>query len=118
MNHILAVCDAEEAYASSLVNYINQKEGFPFRAQYFSTPEKLNNFSKEQKTEVVLASELFFKELKAEVVIYIAVQRLKPHHLCALIERMLRRTKDLCHKMKFATRENEVYMLSKLYVRA
>ena len=65
MNHILAVCDAEEAYASSLVNYINQKEGFPFRAQYFSTPEKLNNFSKEQKTEVVLASELFFKELKA-----------------------------------------------------
>lgn len=59
MNHILAICDAQEAYASKLVNYINLKEGFPFQARYFSTPEKLNEFSKQQEVEVVLISEEF-----------------------------------------------------------
>ena len=57
MNHIMAVCDAEEEYASRLTDYINRKEGFPFRVRYFSTLDKLIQFAGQQKVEVVLISE-------------------------------------------------------------
>lgn len=57
MNHILAVCDSEEAYASKLVEYINQKEGFPFQARFFSSMEKIKEFAKRQQIEVLLLSE-------------------------------------------------------------
>lgn len=57
MNHILAVCDAEEEYASRMADYLNLKEGFPFQVRYFSTLEKLLQFSKQQVVEAALVSE-------------------------------------------------------------
>ncbi len=56
MNHILAVCD-KEAYASKLVEYINRKETFPFQARFFSSMEKVKDFSDKQEIEVLLISE-------------------------------------------------------------
>ena len=65
MNHILAVCDTEEAYASKLAEYINQKNSFPFQARSFSTIEKMTDFCKKQHIEVLLISERFYPlELK------------------------------------------------------
>lgn len=57
MNHILAVCDSQEAYASKLVEYINRKEAFPFQARYFSNLEKIKEFCTRQEIEVLLLSE-------------------------------------------------------------
>lgn len=62
MNHIMAVCDANEEYASRLVSYFNLKEGFPFQVCYFSTVEKMQDFAAKQKIEVVLISEEYFTE--------------------------------------------------------
>lgn len=63
MNHILAVCDAEEAYASKLADYLNLKEGFPFQVRYFTTIGKLMHFMKQQSVEVVLVCAKYEKEL-------------------------------------------------------
>ena len=60
MNHILAVCDSQEAYASKLVEYINRKETFPFQARYFSNLEKIKEFSARQEIEVLLLSEKYY----------------------------------------------------------
>ena len=64
MNHILAVCDAEEEYASKLTDYLNLKEGFPFQVRYFSTPERLVQFSKQQTVDVALVCEEYGKVLR------------------------------------------------------
>lgn len=60
MNHILAVCDSEEAYASKLVEYINRKESFPFQARFFSNIEKVKEFCQRQEIEVLLLSEKWY----------------------------------------------------------
>ena len=60
MNHILAVCDSQEAYGSKLVEYINRKETFPFQARYFSNLEKVKEFCIRQEIEVLLLSEKDF----------------------------------------------------------
>lgn len=57
MNHILAICDAEEAYASKLTEYINQKESFPFQARSFFSIEKVKEFCQRQEIEVLLLTE-------------------------------------------------------------
>ena len=60
MNHILAVCDTEEAYASKLTEYINRKEAFPFQARFFSNIEKVREFCQRQEIEVLLLSEKWY----------------------------------------------------------
>ena len=62
MNHILAVCDAEERYASKLADYLNLKEGFPFQVRYFSTVERLIQFTRQQAVEAALVCEKYEKE--------------------------------------------------------
>lgn len=74
MNHILAVCDAEEEYASRLTDYINLKEGFPFQVRFFSSIEKLVQFAMRQLVEVALVSEEYqniLLEKKAAVAIIV-----------------------------------------------
>ena len=66
MNHIMAVCDAEERYASKLTDYLNLKEGFPFQVRYFLTIDKFIQFTKQQAVEAVLVCEKFEKELMAK----------------------------------------------------
>lgn len=63
MNHILAVCDAEEAYASKLADYLNLKEGFPFQVRHFSTIGKLIQFTNQQSVEAALVCESFEEEI-------------------------------------------------------
>lgn len=82
MHHILAVCDKDEAYASKLVNYINLRGGFPFAARYFSSVEKMVNFSVQQKIEVVLVSEELYKateeKVQADMLILLREQEIQP----------------------------------------
>ncbi len=69
MNHILAVCDEEEVYASKLADYLNLKEGFPFQVRHFSTIGKLVQFSNQQDVEAALVCEKYEDELtKAQVI--------------------------------------------------
>ena len=65
MNHIMAVCDAEEEYASKLADYINRKEGFPFQVRYFSSFDKLLYFAREQQVEAALVSEEYQETLQS-----------------------------------------------------
>lgn len=74
MNHIMAVCDAEEEYASGLADYINRKEGFPFQVRYFSTMDKLLQFARQQVVDVALVSEEYQKELQSEGVIITIIE--------------------------------------------
>ncbi len=62
MNHIMAVCDVNEEYASKLVSYFNLKEGFPFQVCYFSTIDKMRKFTEKQRIEVALISEEYITE--------------------------------------------------------
>lgn len=81
MNHILAICDAEEAYASRLADYINLKEGFPFQVRFFKTPDKLLTFAKEQIIEAVLISEEYeplisaSKDINTVIILYEEYER-------------------------------------------
>lgn len=57
MKKILALYDADEAYSRQLAEYINRKEGNPFRALTFSSMEKLSEYSRDDPIEVLLTSE-------------------------------------------------------------
>lgn len=63
MNHTLAVCDAEEAYASKLADYLNLKEGFPFQVRHFVTIDKLIQFARQQSVDAALVCEKYAKEV-------------------------------------------------------
>ena len=69
MNHIMAVCDGEEPYASRLVDYLNTKEGFPFDVRHFSDMEKLRDFSQIQNIEVALVALEFYKKAREDPLI-------------------------------------------------
>lgn len=73
MNHILAVCDVEEEYASRLADYLNLKEGFPFRVRYFSTLEKLLQFAKQQEVEAALVSEEYERILQEKNAVKVVI---------------------------------------------
>ena len=57
MNHILAVCDSESAYAYQLADYLTNKKGFPFQVQLFTSIENLKEFAQKQPLSVALVSE-------------------------------------------------------------
>ena len=62
MNHILAVCDSESAYAYQLADYLTNKKGFPFQVQLFTSIENLKEFAQKQPLSVALVSEDDFDE--------------------------------------------------------
>lgn len=65
MNHILAVCDSEAAYAYQLVDYFSHKKGFPFQVQLFTSVRTLQEFTMKQPLSVALVSERDYeKELE------------------------------------------------------
>ena len=53
MNHILAICDTEEEYASKLADYLNLKEGFPFHVIFFANPDRLEQFVKKKSCQKI-----------------------------------------------------------------
>lgn len=56
MKKILAVYDEDKAYGKQLAEYINRKDGNPFRALTFSSMEKLEEYSKSDSIEILLTS--------------------------------------------------------------
>ena len=93
MHHILAVCDKDEAYAAKLVNYINLRGGFPFAARYFSSVERMKTFSMQQKIEVILVSEEYYKE---------AEEKTKPDKLILLGEKEIQTNFEMVWKYQSA----------------
>jgi len=66
MNHIMAVCDGEEPYASKLVHYLNAKDNFPFDVRHFADMEKMQDFSKDRNVDVALVSQEFYEKARQE----------------------------------------------------
>ena len=56
---ILAVCDVEEAYARSFLDYLHtgRRKKLPFELQAFTSAEQLLAFAKEHEIEILLISE-------------------------------------------------------------
>lgn len=51
-----AVCDLEASYASSLMDYLNEKKNTPFEVQAFTSVESLIEFAKDNPLEILLIS--------------------------------------------------------------
>lgn len=65
MNHVLAVCDSEAAYAYQLVDYFTHKKGFPFQVQLFTSIQTLLEYTRKQTPAVAVVSEKdYVEELK------------------------------------------------------
>lgn len=57
---ILALCDSEKDYLESMMNFLNGRDGFPYELHAYTHPEKLVEFGKKEKIEVLLVSESDF----------------------------------------------------------
>ena len=57
MNYTMAICDSEVEYAYQLVNYLENKKGFPFQVQLFTSIETLKDYSKKKPIFTALISE-------------------------------------------------------------
>lgn len=62
MNHVLAVCDSEAAYAYQLADYFSNKKGFPFQVQLFTSIHTLEEYSAKQPLAVAVVSEKDYEE--------------------------------------------------------
>lgn len=60
--NILAVCDLEEEYARKLMDYLNLKENVPFEVHAFTDVEKLEEYLKNEKVDILLISENAVKD--------------------------------------------------------
>ena len=54
---IFAICDSEEDYLEGLSTFLTEREDFPFELHSYSDAEKLVEFGKKEKIEVLLVSE-------------------------------------------------------------
>lgn len=67
MHYVLAVCDSEIEYAYQLVNYLENKKGFPFGLQLFTSLDTLLVQAKKQPVFIALISQKDYqKELEYE----------------------------------------------------
>lgn len=57
MNYLMAICDSEIEYSYQLVNYIEQKRGFPFQVQLFTSVDNLIEYSEKKPVFLALISE-------------------------------------------------------------
>lgn len=62
MNHILAVCDSETEYVYRLVEFFNNKKGFPFQIQLFTSKNTLEEYSLNHTISVALIAEKDFSK--------------------------------------------------------
>ena len=56
MRHIMAVYDVDTSYAQRFAQVVNQKESCPFEATAFSSMERLKEYGKENRIELLLVS--------------------------------------------------------------
>ena len=57
MNYIMAICDSEIEYAYQLMNYLENKKGFPFQLQLFTSVDTLKEYMERQPVFIALISE-------------------------------------------------------------
>ncbi|MCH5270586.1 MAG: hypothetical protein J1E83_07515 [Lachnospiraceae bacterium] len=57
---IMALCDSEKDYLDSMTNFLKEREGFPYELHTYTRPEKLVEFGKKERIEVLLVSESDF----------------------------------------------------------
>lgn len=57
---IMALCDSEKDYLESMTDYLKGRDGFPYELHTYSRPEKLVEFGKKEKIEMLLVSESDF----------------------------------------------------------
>lgn len=57
---ILALCDSEKDYLESMTDFLNGRDGFPYELHAYTRPEKLVEFGKKERIEVLLVSESDF----------------------------------------------------------
>ncbi len=65
MNHIMAIFDNEENYATQFVNYLKFRNDFPFEVRNFSDIEKMHKFHMQQRIDVALIGEESVKEVRS-----------------------------------------------------
>ena len=79
MKKIMAVYDEDPFYAERLSDYVNRKEKGIFKAQAFTSRERLEEFAKDHEIDVILAGESVeketFRELKTVQKIYLTEER-------------------------------------------
>ncbi len=54
---ILALCDSEKDYLENLTAYIRDREGLPFEIHAYSAADKLLEFGKKEKIELLVVAE-------------------------------------------------------------
>ncbi|MBR5267874.1 MAG: hypothetical protein IKU20_06760 [Lachnospiraceae bacterium] len=79
MKKIMAVYDEDPFYAERLSDYVNRKEKGIFKAQAFTSRERLEEFAKDHEIDVLLAGESVeketFRDLKTVQKIYLTEER-------------------------------------------
>lgn len=62
MRHVIAVYDVDPLYAARFAEVVNQREKIPFEVMAFRSMEKLKNYVKDNKVEMLLVSSMVGKE--------------------------------------------------------
>ncbi|MGN1148527.1 MAG: hypothetical protein ACI4TB_08895 [Lachnospiraceae bacterium] len=57
---VLAICDSEKDYLDSMANFLKEKEGFPFELHTYTQVDKLLEFGKKERIELLLVAESDF----------------------------------------------------------
>lgn len=57
---ILALCDSEKDYLDSMADFLKEKEGFPFELHTYTQVDKLLEFGKKERIELLLVAESDF----------------------------------------------------------
>lgn len=65
---VFAICDAEEAYAARLMEYMIEKVRLPYAFHLFTEAEELQKFLQREKVEILLIAENALKLLREEYV--------------------------------------------------
>lgn len=82
---VLAIVDADMDYANSLMEYISDKQGVPFRTIVFTEKEALLEYVSKNKTDILLASASFIddricEEENIKNIIQLSTDNVCPEH--------------------------------------
>ena len=96
---ILAIFDCEENYAYRLMDFISEKDKFPFEIHVFTRTDSFFSFAKKTEIECLLISENAYQN---------KVEQLNIAHIIILSENKENLNHALCHIYKYQSCENVV----------
>ncbi|MBR1692934.1 MAG: hypothetical protein IJ711_09200 [Lachnospiraceae bacterium] len=67
MSYLFAICDRQEQYVSKLAEYLNFKKAIPFQVVAFSSVDKLLEYGRQAKVELLLITEELFAEHRERI---------------------------------------------------